>query len=244
MQSTITGTTTPALNLTLTQGESLYAQSGAMLYMTGDIDMNTEMKGGLMGGLKRKVLSGESMFMTTFAAGNQGGTVGLASPYPGHIYPIELDGQREILAERGAFLASTDGVNVESAFQMKLAGFLGGEGFVLQKLNGVGQAWVHGGGDFIEFDLQAGQELRVDTGCIVCFDASVSYDIQKTGGLKTMLTSGEGLFVAKLTGPGKVILQSMPFGKMSQAIIGGALTNAENGGVTGNLGALGGLLGR
>lgn len=243
MDAKVTGNTTPALAMELSPGDNLFAQSGAMLYMTGDVEMNVEMKGGLLGGLKRKVLSGESLFLTTFEAGSGGGSLGLAAPYPGSIRQIELNGTNEILAERGAFLAASGDVNIESAFKMKLAGFLGGEGFLLQKLTGRGTAWVHGGGDFIEFDLQPGQELRVDTGCLVYFDSTVKYDIQKTGGVKKMLFSGEGLFLANMTGPGKVVVQTMPFGKMAQAIIGGAVTNAESGGVTGALGNIGGLLG-
>jgi uncharacterized protein (TIGR00266 family) len=242
MQSTISGEVTPALSVTMSAGESLYAQSGAMMYLTGDIEWNAEMKGGLMGGLKRMV-SGESLFLTTYQASGQGGVLGLAPPYPSQLHEIDLRGGREVVAERGAFLAATSDVEVEVAFQKKLgAGFLGGEGFVLQRLKGEGTAWVHAGGTFVEFDLQPGQTIKVDTGCIVWYDSTVNQSIERAGGIKKSLFGGEGLFLATLTGPGHVALQTMPFGKMAQAIIGGAMTGKENGGVLGNLGSLGGLL--
>lgn len=240
MQSTINGTVTPALSINMSPGESLFAQSGAMMYLTGDIEWNAEMKGGLMGGLKRMV-SGESLFLTTYEATGQGGVLGLAPPYPSQLHEIQLTGGREIMAERGAFMAATTGVEIEVAFQKKIgAGFLGGEGFILQRLKGDGTAWVYAGGTFVEFDLQPGQKLSVDTGCIVWYDATVTQNIERAGGLKKSLFGGEGLFLATLTGPGHVALQTMPFGKMAQAIIGGAITGKEGGG--GVLGGIGSLL--
>ncbi len=239
MQSTISGAIAPALSIALNAGEEINAQAGALMYMTGGVTLSTEMKGGLMGGLKRMV-SGESAFLTKFAAEGQGGTVGLAPSHPGSIQEIQITGGRTILAERGAYLCSSTTVETEVAFQKKLgAGFLGGEGFVLQRLHGEGTAWIHAGGDFVSFELAEGQEIRVDTGCVVWFDESVSYDIEKAGGFKTMLFGGEGLFLAKLRGPGHVALQSMPFGKLASSIAAAAFTPGQEEGS----GLMGGLLG-
>ena len=244
VDATIIGQNTPGLTVTLGPGEGLRAQSGAMLYKTGDVTMEAKMQGGLLGGLKRKVLAGESLFMQTFEAGSGGGVVGLAAPYPGSIARIDLQPGRDVIAERGAFLASTMGVETEIAFKFNMAGFFGGEGLVLQRLTGHGTAWVNGGGDFVEFELQPGQVLEVDTGCIVYMDASVQYNVQRAGGIKNMVFGGEGLVVAKLTGPGKVMLQTCPFGKMAQAVVAAGFRGgtAERGGVTSMLDSLGGIL--
>lgn len=215
-----------ALVLNLEKGEKMFAEAGAMMYLRGSVEMEAEMKGGLMGGLKR-MFTGESLFMTTFLAGEGGGEVGFASPFPGKIKEISINGS-EWLCQRDAFLCSTEGVNVDIALTKRLgAGFFGGEGFILESLTGNGTTYIHAGGNFVEMELKAGESIRVDTGCIVAFESSVNYDIKFVGGFKRTLFGGEGLFFAYLTGPGKVLLQTLPFSRMASRIYEAAGGNRE-----------------
>jgi uncharacterized protein (TIGR00266 family) len=236
------------------------AEAGAMMYMQEGIVMNTTLDpnqqgGGLVGKLfagAKRALSGDSFFVTTFSnAGRQRQDVAFTSPYPGKIYPIELTtwGGR-IIAQKDSFLCAARGVTVSIAFSRKLgAGFFGGEGFILQRIEGDGLTFLHASGTLHEIALRGGETLRVDTGCLVAMQESVDYDIEVVPGIKTALFGGEGLFFAKLTGPGRVILQTMPFSRLADRILaaapraGGA--QREEGGVIGGLGGavLGGLLG-
>jgi uncharacterized protein (TIGR00266 family) len=219
-----------AVVIPLQGGQEVQAEPGALLYMAGDVEMDSTMRGGIWGGLKRMVV-GESLFITRFRSRAQG-QVAFAAPHPGKIKQLELDGGRQWLCQRDSFLCATGAIEVGIAFTKRFgAGLFGGEGFILQRLTGQGTAFIHGGGNFIEFDLVPGQSLRVDTGCIVGFEESVSYDIQFVGGFKNALFGGEGLFLATLTGPGKTILQTLPFSRLAGRILG--LTREGTGGVAG-----------
>ena len=219
------------VEVTLDPREACIAEAGSFMYMDPSIEMETifgdgssKAGGGIMGKLMsagKRVLTGESLFMTVFA--NNSGTrqkVAFAAPYPGKIVPLDL---RQLggtmLCQKDAFLCAAKGISVGIAFQRKLGvGFFGGEGFILQKLEGDGLAFVHAGGAIVERDLSAGETLRLDTGCLVALQPQVSYDIQFVGGIKTALFGGEGLFFATLRGPGKVWLQSLPFSRFASRV--------------------------
>ena len=204
----------------LDAGEGVRAEVGTMTYMEQDIEMQTGTGGGFLRGLKRMV-TGESFFITTFLNRGSGKShVAFAAPYPGKIIPLDLKemGGR-FLCQKDSFLCASAGIEIEIAFTKKLgAGLFGGEGFILQRLEGEGKAFVHAGGTVIEKDLAPGESLRVDTGCIVAFAPTVEYDIRFVGGFTNALFGGEGLFVATLTGPGKVYLQSLPFSRLADRI--------------------------
>ncbi|KOF03699.1 hypothetical protein AWW67_07890 [Roseivirga seohaensis] len=210
--------------------ETVIAEAGAMNWMEEDIDFQAKMGDGsepdtgIFGKLLsvgKRVLTGESIFMTHFT--NMGYTkrkVTFAAPYPGKIIPIDLNeiGQ-SIICQKDAFLCAAMGTNVSIAFNRKLgAGFFGGEGFILQKLQGDGMAFMHAGGTVVKRQLN-GETLRVDTGCIVAFSPGIDYDIQRAGNLKSMFFGGEGLFLATLRGTGTVYLQSLPFSRLADRII-------------------------
>ena len=201
--------------------DSTRAEAGAMLFMEEGIEMETSTGGGLMGGLKRKI-TGESFYITSFT--HQGGgksRVSFGAPCPGRIIPLDLKALGgTFLCPKNAFLCAAQGIDIEVAFTKRFgAGVFGGEGFILQKLVGDGLAFVHAGGAVIERDLAPGQTLRVDTGCLAAFAPSVSYDIKMVGGFKNALFGGEGLFLATLTGPGKVYLQSLPLSLLADRIV-------------------------
>ena len=186
----------------------------------------------------RRTISGESLFLTYFRAADPG-EVGFAGSYPGRVQVFDLPAGRSILAQRDAFLFAQSSVQFGVALVKKLgAGFFGGEGFILEKFTGPGAVFIHAGGDFVEFDLAAGQVLQVDTGCIVAFDETVDYDIQLAGGIKTAIFGGEGLFLATLTGPGHVVIQSMTLQKMRRELAPGRSGGDEQG----PFAALGGIL--
>ena len=180
---------------------------------------------------------GESLFLTYFRADSDG-EVGFAGSYPGRIQVFELAAGQSVMVQRDSFLFAQTTVQLNIALVKKLgAGFFGGEGFILERLTGPGTVFIHGGGDFVEFNLAAGEALQVDTGCIVAFDEGVDYDIQLVGGIKTAIFGGEGLFLATLRGPGRVIVQSMTLEKMRRE-----LAPARSGGDERSpLGALGGI---
>lgn len=230
--------------------EAVVAEAGGMMFMDDGIAMETifgdgsKKASGLMGallGAGKRLLTGESLFMTVFQ--NQGAgkkRVAFGAPYPGKIMPMhlaELGG--EIIAQKDSFLCAAKGVSVGIAFQRKLgAGLFGGEGFIMQRLTGDGWAFVHAGGTLYERTLAPGELLRVDTGCIVAFQPSVDYDIQMVGGIKTAFFGGEGLFFATLRGPGKVWLQSLPFSRLAGRVLGAARGGKEEGSVLGGFGRM------
>jgi uncharacterized protein (TIGR00266 family) len=218
----IEGDNLQVVRVKLKPGQEVYAEAGKMVYKMASIQWETRMSGEsigdkIWGAVKRK-LSGESLFMTYFRATAEG-EVGFAGDYPGRIQVFDLAAGQSVLVQRDSFVCAQTTVELSIAFTKKLgAGFLGGEGFILQKLTGPGIVFIHGGGDFVEFDLKAGQIIQVNTGCIVGFDSSVHYDIQLAGGIKTAIFGGEGLFLATLTGPGRVLVQSMTLEKLRREL--------------------------
>ena len=226
----------------LDPAEGVRAEAGAMMYMDDGIEMQTSTGGGLFKGFKR-MLTGESFFITTFLYNGSGkGHVAFGAPYPGKIIPLDL-GQLggRFLCQKDAFLCAARGIEIEIAFTKKIGtGLFGGEGFILQRLQGDGLAFIHAGGTIIQKQLQSGETLRVDTGCLVAFEPSVDYDIQFIGGFKNALFGGEGIFLAKLTGPGLVYLQSLPFSRLADRIY--AAARFQNKGETRGIGGIGGDL--
>ncbi len=213
----IIGDDMQAVVITLTPGEVVRAEAGALMYMTDAIDMQAKMDGGLLGGLKRKFLAGESLFITYFRATAAGAKLAFAGPYPGKIIHMPLAGQ-QMLCQRDAFLCAIGDIDLSVAFTKRLgAGFFGGEGFILQKMEGTGDLFIHSGGTIVALELRQGERLRVDTGCLVALDPTVDYDIERVGGISTSLFGGEGLFFASLTGPGRVWLQTLPFSTARRA---------------------------
>jgi uncharacterized protein (TIGR00266 family) len=244
MEYKIIGDVMQALQIQLRQGEEIYAEAGAMLYMSAGIDLQAKMQGGLMKGLMRKFLAGESLFMSVFRCDAPTAHIALANPIAGKIFPIELRGNT-ILAERNAYLAAIGNVDLSVAFTKRFgAGLFGGEGFILQKISGQGLVFLHAGGNMLEFNLAPGENLRVDTGCIVSMADTVTYDIQFVGGIKNALFGGEGLFYATLTGPGHIVLQTLPFSRLANRIAASIGTSRDQskgiGGIGGNL--LGGII--
>jgi uncharacterized protein (TIGR00266 family) len=237
MEATIREGQAPALVVQLAAGDEITAEAGAMMFMTGDVAMDTELGASdLKGGLKRAI-SGESVFHVKYKGGSGGGVVGLTGPYPGSIRQHELDG--EIICERHAYLCHHGEVLVEPIIAAKRGmGIMGGgEGFILQKISGKGTVWLHAGGDFVDFDLVEKQQLVVDTGCMVMFDGSVTYETKMQKGLRSMFGGGEGLFLVYMTGPGHVTLQTLPFSRIAKQV-----EKAEGGGKGERGGILGGLL--
>jgi uncharacterized protein (TIGR00266 family) len=204
----------------LDPNEGVRAEVGTMTYMEQGIEMQTSTGGGLLKGFKR-ALTGDSFFISAFInRGNQKARVAFAAPYPGKVIPLDLGalGGR-FLCQKDSFLCAAQGIEIEVAFTKRLgAGLFGGEGFILQRLEGDGLVFVHAGGTIIEKNLGPGEVLRVDTGCLVAFAPSVDYDIQFVGGFRNALFGGEGLFLARMTGPGKVYLQSLPFSRLADRI--------------------------
>lgn len=243
IQHSIIGDDMQAVVLSLTTGETIRAEAGAMMYMTDGIEMDARMEGGLLGGLKRKVLAGESLFITYFHCRAPQGQVAFAGPYPGKIVALALNAQ-SILCQRDAFLCASGNVEISVALTKRLgAGFFGGEGFILEKLEGTGQVFLHSGGTILERMLAAGERLKVDTGCLVALDPTVDFDIQSVGGIKTSLFGGEGLFFAALSGPGRVWLQTLPFSRLADRIHAAYRGDREDvkrdlGGVLGGIGDL------
>ena len=214
----------------LDPNEATVAEAGGMMYMDDGIEMETifgdgsQQQGGFLGalvGAGKRLLTGESLFMTVFLnRSTQKRKLAFGAPYPGKIIAVHLkDIGGELIAQKDSFLAAAKGVSVGIAFQKKLGtGLFGGEGFIMQRLQGDGWAFVHAGGTIHAVDLKPGETLRVDTGCLVALQPSVNYDIQFVGKIKTALFGGEGLFFATLTGPGKVWLQSLPLSRLADRI--------------------------
>ena len=214
------------VEIELDPGEGVRAEVGTMTYMEDDIQMQTGTGGGLFRGLKRMV-TGESFFITTFLnSGRNKRRVAFAAPYPGKIIPLDLGNMGgRFICQKDSFLCAAQGTEIEVAFTKRLgAGIFGGEGFILQRLEGDGMTFVHAGGTIIEKDLAQGETLRIDTGCLVAFAPTIDYDIQFIGGFRNALFGGEGLFLANLTGPGKVYLQSLPFSRLADRVLAAAKT--------------------
>jgi len=245
----------------LDPGEAAIGEAGSMMFMDAGIAMDTifgdgsAAQGGFLGkllGAGKRLITGESLFTTVYT--NQAGgkqRVAFAAPYPGKILPMDL---RQLggtlLCQKDAFLCAARGVSLGIAFQQKMSvGFFGGEGFIMQKLDGDGLAFVHAGGTVVKRELQPGQTLLVDTGCVVAYTPNVNFEIQYVGKIKTALFGGEGLFLAKMTGPGTIWLQSLPFSRLASRIFAAAPQRGgskEEGSLLGGFagaGLLGGLIG-
>ena len=231
----IIGNDIQVVEVELDPGETVIAEAGAMNYMEDGIVFEAKMgdgseaNSGIMGGLLnigKRVLTGESIFMTHFTnEGRSKSRVAFAAPYPGQVVAVDMAAIGEkLICQKDAFLCAAKGTAVSISFNKRLgSGFFGGEGFILQRLEGDGMAFVHAGGTIIKKELNGGT-LRVDTGCIVAFTGDVDYDIQLAGGLKSMVFGGEGLFMATLSGTGTVYLQSLPFSRLADRILAHAPT--------------------
>jgi uncharacterized protein (TIGR00266 family) len=242
----------------LDPGEAAVGEAGSMMFMDAGIGMDTVFgdgsanQGGLLGkllGAGKRLVTGESLFTTVYTNNaRQKQRVAFAAPYPGKIVPMDLQHLGGMLiCQKDAFLCAARGVSLGIALQQKLGvGFFGGEGFIMQKLEGNGLAFVHAGGTLLERELQPGQTLMVDTGCVVAYTPNVNFEIQYVGKIKTALFGGEGLFFAKLTGPGRIWLQSLPFSRLASRVFAAAPQTGGRGvgegSVLGGFGA-GGLLG-
>lgn len=242
------------VEIELDPGEAAIGEAGSMMYMEDNIQMDTvfgdgaAQQGGVFGkllGAGKRLVTGESLFTTVFTNKGQGKKkVAFAAPYTGKIIPFDLKKYGgTMICQKDAFLCAAKGVSLGIAFQKKLgAGFFGGEGFIMQKLEGDGLAFVHSGGAVIERNLAPGEILRVDTGCVVAYTTSVDFDIQFVGGVKTALFGGEGLFFAVMRGPGTVWLQSLPFARLASRIFAAAPVRKGGGGSGGEQGGLLGSL--
>jgi len=240
MKYKISGDNLQLVTLQIDPGEKLFAEAGSMVYQSGNINMEAKMRGGLLKGIGRK-FAGETMFLTEFTSVGGTGMVSFGGNAPGTIKPVELSGGKEFLVQKDAFLVAEDTINLSVAFQKKLgASFFGGEGFILEKLSGNGTVFIHACGDFVEFDLKPDQVLKVDTGCVVGWDGTVTYDIQRVKGIKTMFFGGEGIFLTTLKGPGKVVIQSMNLGNLATAL---RPFMPSSGGTSGSGGVAGTLIG-
>jgi uncharacterized protein (TIGR00266 family) len=245
----IIGEEMQCIEIELDPQETVIAEAGSMMMMSQAIKMETifgdgrEQQGffGKLLSAGKRVLTGESLFMTAYTNLGQGKQhVHFAAPYPGKIIPLDLTMYgNKIICQKDAFLCAAKGVAVGIEFQKRLGtGLFGGEGFIMQKLEGDGWAFVHSCGTIIERELQPGEILRVDTGCIVAFTQNVDYDIQFVGGIKNTLFGGEGVFFAQLSGPGKVWIQSLPFSRLAGRVLMYSRGGKEEGSLLGGLGGL------
>lgn len=245
------------VEIELDPSETVIAEAGAMMYMDYPVQMETifgdgseqSQSSGIMGklvGAGKRIITGESLFMTAFTnMGSSKRHVSFAAPYAGKIVPIDLSEHgNKIICQKDAFLCCAKGTSIGIEFQRKLGvGFFGGEGFIMQKLEGDGMTFVHASGTIIERDLQSGEKLKIDTGCLVALEKSVDYDIEMVKGIKSAFFGGEGLFFATVTGPGKVWIQSLPFSRLADRIYRSApAAGGQRKGEGSVLGALGNLL--
>jgi uncharacterized protein (TIGR00266 family) len=254
----ILGTETQFVEVELDPGESAVAEAGAMMYKDATVSMQTIFgdgsagsgDGGFMGkllGAGKRLLTGESLFMTVFTHTGQGKAhVAFGAPYPGNIIPVPLESVGGcLICQKDSFLCAAKGVSIGIYLQRKiLTGLFGGEGFIMEKLEGDGLVFVHAGGTIVKRRLEPGEVLHVDTGCVVGFEPSVNFDIQQAGGIKTALFGGEGLFFATMQGPGRIWLQSLPFSRLAGRMLEAAPERGGGKGEGSVLGSLGGFLGR
>lgn len=218
MKYEIIGDTVPAVEVTLNSGESMFTQSGGMIWQTEGINMSTNARGGLARSLGR-MFTGESIFMANYTAVRDGAQIAFGSTVPGKVVPVDI-GRSELICQKGAFLCAEQSVDLKVAFTKKFsAGLFGGEGFILQRLFGSGYAFLEVDGDMVERNLAPGEVIKVDTGNVVAFETSVNYEIETVKGLGNIFLGGEGLFITRLTGPGRIILQTQNFNDFSARII-------------------------
>ena len=252
----IIGSEMQFVEIELDPGESTVAEAGSMMYKNPSIEMEAVFGdgsasgsgGGFMGklmGAGKRLLTGESLFMTVFTHKGQGKAhVAFGAPYPGNIIPVTLTNVGGcLICQKDCFLCAARGVSIGIAFQRKiLTGLFGGEGFIMQKLEGDGLVFMHAGGTVVERQLAAGEVVHVDTGCVVAYESTVSFDIRQAGNSKTALFGGEGLFFAVLQGPGRIWLQSLPFSRLAGRMLQAAPQRGGSKGEGSVLGAFGGIL--
>lgn len=217
MNYQIIGNTVPAVEVTLNAGESMFTQSGGMIWQTNGISMSTNARGGLGRSLGR-MFTGESIFMANYTSQTNGAKIAFGATCPGSIVPVDIS-RGEIIVQKGSFLCAEQTVDLKATFTKKFsAGLFGGEGFILQRLFGYGMAFLEVDGDMVDRVLAPGETLKVDTGNVVAFETSVSYDIETVKGLGNIFFGGEGLFLTRLTGPGRVILQTQNFNDFAMRV--------------------------
>ena len=216
MRYEIHGTVMQTLDVYLSQGESMYTESGGMAWMKGNVEMKTDTKGGLMAGLGRK-LAGESLFMTTYTSRDPGEALVVFAPEaPGKIIPVKLGPNQSMICQRDAFMCAESSIDLSMHFRKRLGtGLFGGEGFILQKITGPGYAFLEIPGEVREYSLAAGESMRIDPGHIALFEPTVNYDITMVKGFTNVLFGGEGLFLATVSGPGRIWLQSLPLSNLA-----------------------------
>jgi len=218
MQYEIKGTPFPVILCKLNQGESMITERGSMTWMTPGLEMKTV--GGSVGKAIGRMFSGESIFQNVYTAQAPNCEIAFGSSFPGKILPIEITPGSSFIVQKSGFLASTAGVELSIAYKKKLsASFFGGEGFIMQKLSGQGTAFVEIDGDVVEYELAAGQTMYLDTGYLAMMDSTVTMDIEMVKGVKNIFLGGEGLFNTKVTGPGRIWIQTMPIVNLAQSII-------------------------
>ncbi|MBZ0305569.1 MAG: TIGR00266 family protein [Anaerolineae bacterium] len=244
MEYTIRGDVMPVLQIRLRKGDAIYTESGGMAWMTEGIAMKTSGRGGL-GKMIGRALSGESLFLTTYTAETDNVAIAFTTEAMGKIMPLTLAAGHTMILQKDAFMCAEDSVEMAMHFRKKLgAGLFGGEGFILQKVTGPGVVFAEIIGEVVEYDLKPGQHLKVDPGHLAMYEPTINYDIQMVKGVKNMLFGGEGLFLATLTGPGKVWLQTMPMSnlasRIAQALPGGRAGSKSAGGLLGDI--AGGIL--
>lgn len=212
MKYELIGQTVPAVEIELNQGETVYTQSGGMTWQTTGIEMKTNTRGGFGKSIGR-MFAGESLFMVNYTAQQQGAKIAFAATMPGVILPIKVGNGKEIIAQKGSFLCAENSVELSVTFTKKFsAGLFGGEGFILERIHGNGTVFLEVDGDIVEKELAPGEIIKVDSGNVVAFDSTVNYEVETVKGLGNIFFGGEGLFLTKLTGPGKVILQTLNIG--------------------------------
>ncbi|NLE45265.1 MAG: TIGR00266 family protein [Chloroflexi bacterium] len=215
MRYEIQGTFPQSAEVYLTRGESVYTESGGMAWMRGDIEMKTGTRGGVMAGLGRK-LAGESLFMTTYTCRSEGGMVVFTPEAPGKVLDFQLAPGQSLICQKDAFMCAESSVEMKMAFRKNLgAGLFGGEGFILQQVTGPGVVFLEIPGEVCEYTLAPGEEIQVDPGHIALFEPTVNYEISTVKGVGNILFSGEGLFLARLKGPGRIWLQTLPLSNLA-----------------------------
>ena len=224
MDYRILGETLPVVEIRLMTGEAMYTQSGGMAWMSEGLTLDSNIKGGLMKGIGR-MFTGESLFMATYTAVRPDCIIAFASTVPGRILPVDMS-RTSLICQKGAFLCAQPTVEVSTVFTKKMSGgFFGGEGFILQQLKGSGMAFLEVDGDVVEKTLAPGEVMKVDTGNVFAFEPTVSYEIETIKGVKNMLFGGEGLFLTRLTGPGKIYMQTMNIAEFTGRIAQGLPTS-------------------
>jgi uncharacterized protein (TIGR00266 family) len=223
MQSRIVGTTMPVLEFLLEPNEAIISEAGELSWMSSNVQMTTHTQmgggGGLFGALRR-VAGGGSLFMTEYRAFGGPGEVAFATRVPGHIVPVEITTGRELIIHRHGFLCATSQITLNVGFQQSLgAGIFGGDGFLLQRIGGVGEAWIELSGEVVLRELRPGETLRVHPGHVGAFEGSVAFQITTVPGIRNMIFGGDGIFLASLTGPGKVWLQTLPIARLAHALV-------------------------